>query len=251
VPEVECNVSIRTAFGFLRLAVALVCAVALVSRFVWGLGSATFTASNFFVYLTIQSNIAFVVVSVLGGVCALRHPVDPRWLTTLRASVLSCTVSAGIVFAVLIQQAGARNFRIDVPWSDQILHFWLPAFAVVGWIVAPGRGAGLRRALLFVLGYLVAWGAFTLVRGSVVGWYPYFFLDPAQVNSFGEFAFFCVLALTLFTLVTTSLLGVSRTRPVGERERVLAAVVRLRDTATTRRGRVRGLPGPSRPARRR
>jgi hypothetical protein len=241
----------RTAFGFLRLFVALVCAVALVSRFIWGLGSATFTASNFFAYLTIQSNIAFVVVSVMGGVCALRQADDPRWLTTLRATVLSCTVSAGIVFAVLIQQAGARNFRIDVPWSDQILHFWLPALAVLGWIVAPGRGAGLRRALLFVLGYLVLWGVFTLVRGSIVGWYPYFFLDPAQVNSFGEFAFFCVLALTLFTLVTTSMLGLSRTRPVAERERVLAAVGRYRDAAATRRGRVRGSLRPQRLARRR
>jgi hypothetical protein len=262
VPEVECNVSIRTAFGYLRLALALVCTVALVSRFIWGLGSATFTASNFFAYLTIQSNIAFVVVSVLGGICALRQPVDPRWLTTLRAAVLSCTVSAGIVFAVLIQQAGARNFRIDVPWSDQILHFWLPAFAVLGWIAAPGRGVGLRRALLIVLGYLVVWGSFTLVRGSIVGWYPYFFLDPAQVNSFGEFAFFCTLALTLFTLVTTSTLGLSRTRPVAERERVLAALGRFRDAtatrrgrsrdaAATRRGKVRGFAGPFRPTRRR
>jgi hypothetical protein len=262
VLEVECNVSVRTTFGYLRLTVALVCTVALVFRFIWGLGSATFTASNFFAYLTIQSNIAFVVVSVLGGIYALRQPVDPRWLTTLRASVLSCTVSAGIVFAVLIQQAGARNFRIDVPWSDQILHFWLPAFAILGWIAAPGRGPGLRRALLYVLGYLVVWGGFTLVRGSVVGWYPYFFLDPAQVNGIGEFAFFCILALTLFTLVTTSVLGVSRAQPFTEREKVRAALhrrrdsaqsalTRRRDAAVTRRGKVRGSSGPSQQVRRR
>jgi len=259
VPEVECNVSIRTAFGFLRLSGALICSVALVFRFIWGLGSATFTASNFFAYLTIQSNIAFVVVSVLGGLCALRQPIDPRWLTTLRAAVLSCTLSAGIVFAVLIQQAGARNFRIDVPWSDQILHFWLPAFALLGWIAAPGRGPGLRRALVLVLGYLVVWGGFTLVRGSFVGWYPYFFLDPAQVNGLGEFAFFCALAVTLFTLVTTSVLAVSRAQPFTEREKVRAALARRleaastrrREEVVTRRGKVRGSPGPSQPARRR
>jgi hypothetical protein len=251
VPEVECNVSLRASFGILRLVVALVCAVSLVARFIWGLGSATFTASNFFAYLTIQSNIAFVVVSVLGGIYALRRGEDPRWLNTLRVTVLSCTVSAGIVFAVLIQQAGARNFRIDVPWSDQILHFWLPGVAILGWIAAPGRGAGLKRALLFVLGYLMLWGAVTLVRGSFVGWYPYFFLDPAQVNSFGEFGFFCALALTLFTLVTTSLLAVSRTRPLGERENVLAALARFRDAAATRRGMVRGLSAQSRRVRRR
>ena len=45
---------IRAMFGFLRLLMAAICLVALVARFLWGLGSATFTPDNFFAYLTIR-----------------------------------------------------------------------------------------------------------------------------------------------------------------------------------------------------
>ena len=30
----------------------------------------------------------------------------------------------------------------------------------------------------WTLAYLLVWGAFTLVRGEIIGWYPYRFMDP-------------------------------------------------------------------------
>ena len=208
--------TVRTAVGVTRLAFALVCVIALVARFLWGLGSATFTASNFFAYLTMQSNIAFVVVSLVGGVVALRGAADPHWPSSIRSIVLSCTLVAGIVFALIVQQAGAREFRIDVPWSDQVLHFWLPALALIEWIVSPGRGSARWRILAPLVGYPVVWGVITLVRGASVGWYPYFFLDPVQVTDPFEFALYSGIALAVFALVGCGVVALSRRRPVGE-----------------------------------
>jgi hypothetical protein len=209
-------VSVRVAVGATRLLFAVVCVVALVARFLWGLGSATFTASNFFAYLTMQSNIAFVVVSLIGGLVALRGPEDPRWLSNIRCFVLSCTLVAGIVFALLVQQAGARAFQIEVPWSDQVLHFWLPALALVEWLVSPGRGRTQWRMVALVVGYPVVWGLLTLVRGASVGWYPYFFLDPGQVSDPFEFALYSGIALTVFALVGCGVVALTRRRPLGE-----------------------------------
>lgn len=209
--------TVRTASGLVRLAAALLCVVALIARFVWGLGTATFTPSNFFAYLTIQSNIAFVVIAAFSGARALHTTHDPPWLATMRAVVLSWTVTAGLVFAVLIQQAGQRGFRIDVPWSDLLLHFWLPAVALLDWLIAPGRGRGMWRALPIVLVYPVLWGGVTLVRGAFVGWYPYFFLDPAQVSGPAEFFLFCALALSVFLVVATLIIVLSRAEPLAVR----------------------------------
>jgi hypothetical protein len=203
--------------GLSRLVTAALCATALVARFIWGLGSVTFTASNFFAYLTIQGNMAFVLVSMLAGVLALRGRRDPRWLDTARAAVLSCTISAGVVFGFLIQQAGERGLPLDVPWSDQVLHFWLPSFAILDWIFGPGRGRAQWRAIPIVLGYTVVWGILTLLRGAVVGWYPYFFLDPAQVANAGEFVLLAGLALVLFAVVSVSVVALTRARPLLER----------------------------------
>lgn len=209
--------TVRTVVGVVRLVGAIVCAVALVARFIWGLGSVTFTASNFFAYLTIQSNLAFVVVMVVAGIMALRSPRDPHWLTTARATVLSCTVSAGAVFALLVEQAGVRGLPLSVPWSDQVLHFWLPALALVDWTISPGRGRALWRSIVFVQVYTVVWGVVTLIRGSVVGWYPYFFLDPAQISGIGEFLLLSCVALGSFAALSCGVVLLSHLRPPLER----------------------------------
>lgn len=210
--------TVRAAFGYSRLVWAALCSGALVARLLWGLGSVTFTVDNFFAYLTVQSNIAFVVVSVAAGLIALLSRADPRWLTTARAIVLSYTMTAGIVFAFLLQQAGQRGVRVDVPWSDIVLHFVLPVAALVDWLVAPGRGRALPRTIWFAITYPIIWGVLTLVRGSIVGWYPYFFLDPAQVGGIGEFALYSTFALAVFAAVAALLVWISRSRPLADRD---------------------------------
>ena len=209
--------NVRVAVAGARFAFALVGLVALVSRFIWGLGSATFTAGNFFAYLTMQSNIAFMVVCVVGAIVALRSGADPPWLTNLHALVLTWILVAGIVFAILVQQAGARGFTLEVPWSDQVLHFWLPAFALLEWVFATGRGRAQWRMLFVVIGYPVVWGVITLVRGAVVGWYPYFFLDPDQVRDPVEFVLYSTIALTTFMVVGTGVIALTRFAPLGGR----------------------------------
>lgn len=211
--------TVGRAFGITRIVFAAVCAVSLVFRLRWGLGSVTATPSNFFSYLTIQSNIAYLIVTIIAAVVALRMRTtdDPRWLSLARASVLAMTLSSGVVFGFLIQQAGARGFRIDVPWSDQILHFWLTAFSLLEWYAAPGRRRVPWRIIFIVIVYTVVWGIFTLIRGSVVGWYPYFFLDPQQVGSFGQFALYSGIALATFSAVCSGVIGVSRTVPFATR----------------------------------
>ena len=204
----------RSTFGIVRLVVALVTAVALVFRFIWGLGSATFTPGNFFAYLTIQSNIVFVVITVLAGLLALRLDADPQWLATARATVLTCTVTAGLVYALIVQQSGERGFPISVPWSDVLLHFVLPVVALADWVIAPGRGRAQWRAIALAVTFTLGWGGVTLVRGAVVGWYPYFFLDPDQLNSVGECFLFSGIAVGVFVAVGALVVGLSRLRPV-------------------------------------
>jgi hypothetical protein len=229
--------TVRTAVGLVRLLGAAVCMTALVARFVWGLGSVTFTPSNFFAYLTVQSNIAFSIVTLIAADIALRKPRDPVWLTTARAVVLSCTVSAGVVYAFLVQQAGVRGVPIDVPWSDQVLHFWLPSLAILDWAVSPGRGRARWRTVPFVLGYTVLWGVLTLIRGPIVGWYPYFFLDPSQVGSVGEFLLFGCVALGSFTALSAGIVALGRIRPLLSRlpTRQKEGAERVTDRAKRRR----------------
>lgn len=214
----DAAVKARTVFGLLRLSAAAVCLVALIHRLAWGLASNTIASQNFFAYLTNQSNIAFVVLLTVAGILALRRAKDPRWLTVALALVLTWTITAGLVFAILVWQAGIRGIRIDVPWSDQVLHFWLPAVTVAAWALAPGHRSVPWRVIPVSLAYPVIWGVATMIRGPLIGWYPYYFLDPRQVSGPMEFLISSAIALGTFAAVATLLVLISRL-PVPKRLR--------------------------------
>jgi hypothetical protein len=206
--------------GSLRLAVAVLGVVALAGRFAYGLDFVTFSVGNYFGYLTHQSNIAAVVMFAAGGIGMLRGIREPEWVSAGRMLITSYLTVAGIVFGLLAAQAAEREYRLDVPWSDQLLHFWIPGLALADWLLAPGRHRVSWRFSALVLGYPLVWGMVTMVRGSIVGWYPYFFLDPGQLSNIGEFAGYSAAALALFSGIATLLnLGARAVPPIGEATR--------------------------------
>ncbi|MDH6182102.1 hypothetical protein M2152_002284 [Microbacteriaceae bacterium SG_E_30_P1] len=180
-----------------RFALAIGCAVALVFRYLWGIGWVE--PLNFVAYLTIQSNIAFVLVSAVSAVFALRG-WPTKHLDRVRAGVLTCTVTAGIVFAAILQQSLARGVTVYLPPSDVVLHFVLPVIAIADWVLTP-RTRPSVRVLVFVLGYVGTWGVITLFRGAATGWYPYYFLDPGQTDGPGELILLSAIAVAVFVVV--------------------------------------------------
>ena len=205
----------RRIFGWSRLLTAVVCIAALVHRMLWGLSGQTIAGDNFFAYLTIESNAAFAALAIVAGIIALRTEEDPPWLTTARALVLSWTITAGLAFALIVWQAGVRGIPITVPWSDVVLHFVLPAWSIVAWVMGPGRRGASWWVVPWVLLYPIVWGIFTIWRGSVIGWYPYYFLDLRQVSGVLEMMISCAVALSIFALVAAGLVLLSRVHPTA------------------------------------
>ncbi|MET0303455.1 MAG: Pr6Pr family membrane protein [Microbacteriaceae bacterium] len=198
------------AVGILRLVTALVGVIALIGRYYYGLGNVTFSTGNYIAYLTIQSNIAAVLMFTVGGIRVLRGRPESSRFSTVRMLVTSCLVVAGSVFIVLVAQSANFGYPIGVPWSDSLLHFVIPAFAIVDWVLAPGRRRTRWALSLALLGYPVVWGVITLIRGEFVGWYPYFFMDPYLVSGPLEFAAYSAAALAVFIVVALLLTGTAR-----------------------------------------
>lgn len=205
----------RRAAALVRLAVAVVAVVALVFDVEYTLGFSTFSTVNYFLYFTFQSNAVNVLVLAASGVAMLRPARArrrggvPAWAGSIRGIVTTYVIVSGIVFGTIVTQASSHQYRIEVPLSSQVLHFWIPAYLVLDWIVGIGRPRLLWRTVPISLGFPIVWGVFTLIRGSIVGWYPYFFLDPSQVSP-PEFVFYAGIALALFAGITALLAWLSR-----------------------------------------
>ncbi|MGW4928501.1 Pr6Pr family membrane protein [Agromyces sp. NPDC004153] len=203
----------RRALGVFRVLIAAIEVVALIGNYEYVLGFRFFATANFFSYFTIQSAMLAVATLGIAAAYALLAPNDPPWLGVLRTMVTAYLLVSGIVFALIVSQASTRDYRVDVPWSDTLLHWVVPALAVIAWTTdsimavnppVPWSTVG------WVLVYPSLWLPYTLWRGADVGWYPYFFLDEAQVGGALGVALYCALVLLIFVAVTAVLVAINR-----------------------------------------
>ncbi|MBF6212701.1 Pr6Pr family membrane protein [Nocardia puris] len=157
---------LRVAFGVLGV-------VALVWIPVRNLDVETFSTANYFSYFTIQSNVVGVVVLLIGG---LRDPLAQRWQVIRGAATLYLMIT-GVVYAVLLADI---DVMLTDKWINDILHRVLPIVLVLDWLAAPAALAITGKLIGGWLIYPVVYGAYTLIRGPIVDWYPYPFIDPRE-----------------------------------------------------------------------
>lgn len=215
----------------MRIIAAITGVVALIGDVNFTIGTSPLAISNFFSYFTVQSMMLAVMVFAIGAANALRHTRDPVWLDQARALATTYVTVSGIVFAALLIEGTARGVPVWAPWSSQLLHFVIPAYALLDWWFAPGREVPWKT-LAYVMAFPGAWVVYTMIRGAQVYWYPYFFLDPALVEIPVELGLYLLAVVGVFCLTVTMLIIVSRRHHSTARARPVPG-----------RGTVRGLPG--------
>jgi len=151
--------------------------------------SISFSLVNFFSFFTILSNVFVTIVFVMSAFyLAIGRKSTPADDVLRGASVLYMAVT-GIVYTLLLL---GTDVDLTLPWVNLQLHYIMPIVVVVDWLYQPQRNKLTLRSitpwLLFPALYLV----YTLVRGPIVGWYPYPFLDPSKVGGYGSVALYSV-----------------------------------------------------------
>jgi len=163
----------RAVGSALRLLMAAAVLAAIVTQLANTIGIGN-SVTNFFSFFTIQSNIIGVVAVTTA---ALAGPAARRsvWLSQLRGAATLYMGITGMIFSLLLSGADVQT---PIPWVNSVLHYVFPLFIVIDWLVDRSvRPLSFRQGLIF-LAYPVAYGSFCLIRGPIVDWYPYPFLDP-------------------------------------------------------------------------
>lgn len=155
--------------------------------------SATPRAANTFAFFTTWSNLLVGLGTLL---LAVRLDRSSTAFAVLRLSGLVAIIATGVGFhAEFAQTLHLKGWA--AVWNV-LLHTVVPVMAVVGWLlIGPRRIVSRRVAWLSVI-FPVCYLAFTLIRGAIVHWYPYPFIDVTQLG-YGRAALNCV-PIPLFTL---------------------------------------------------
>lgn len=176
----------RAGFGILAL-------VAIAAQLLDVAAKGTLDLLHFFSYFTIDSNLIAVAVLFIAAASWRREPT-PR-LDFLRGAAVVYMVVVGIVFSLLLSNT---NVDTALQWVNFVVHELIPIVVVVDWLIDPPSSRLTFRDSLKWVAYPVVWLAYTLIKGPIVGKYPYPFLDPAN-GGYGTVALYCVAILVGMT----------------------------------------------------
>jgi hypothetical protein len=184
----------------LRMAFAMLAAIAIITQFVILLDRGG-RIGNFFSFFTIQSNIVAAVVLFLTGLAGVSGAGLPGWWDRLRGAATAYMATTGIVFLVLLSGISA-DLQLTEPWVDTVLHQVMPVVMVLDWLIDPPATRLTFRASAIWAVYPIAYCVYSLIRGPIVDWYPYPFLDPDEAGGYlGVAAYAIAIAILFFGLV--------------------------------------------------
>ena len=162
--------------GGARVALGVLALVAVVARLLEADGKAGFSVANFFSYFTIQSNLIAAAALIAAGVGVLSGRPTSERLDLWRGAATLYIATTGVVYSAMLAADEPSLLR----WTNLVLHYAMPIALVVDWAaVRTSAPIAFRRAVVWIA-YPAAFIAYTLVRGAVVDWYPYPFVDVAD-----------------------------------------------------------------------
>lgn len=168
------------AYGLLgfKLILGLLALSALITEVVVLTDRGTFQAANFFSYFTVESNLLISIVLLVSAVM-LASGRSIISLAMYRGATTLYMLVTGIGFTVLLSGLESTQFTA-IPWDNTVLHYVVPIGAAVDWLIDPPAVAiSSRKAMIWLL-FPLAYVTYSSIRGPIVDWYPYPFLDPDE-----------------------------------------------------------------------
>jgi hypothetical protein len=132
---------------------------------------------NVFAFFTIQSNI------ILGATCLLLA-LDPHRSSTV-FRVLRLTGVVAIAITGVVYHSALADLVDLESWAlvaDHATHTIAPVMGVAGWLMFGPRGQTSARVVWLSAVFPVGWCIFTLIRGAIIDWYPYPFIDVGDLG---------------------------------------------------------------------
>jgi hypothetical protein len=192
-------------------------AFAMFSSVVWQISSRVisnvFRPWEYFSYFTIQTSLIAIVTLSVAGWFAWNGRAETRVLNIVRLSTVTFTVVVTLVYNLLLRGLPDAAADGDYIWPvlpNEILHVWAAIFMLIDWMLS-SRRINLRvRTIFWVLLFPLAWLVYSIIRGLMVDWWPYWFINPNEPAGITGMLTYIVGIMLFLLTVAIGLIGLQR-----------------------------------------
>lgn len=167
-----------------------------------------FRPDEYFAYFSIVSAIVAGGLSLYSAYVLASDKDETKFHNIARLSLAAAMVIVGVVYHALLADAAPDARDAGYVWPvlpNQIIHTYAPILIVIDYLFSI-RSPKLRlRASLWVAIFPLAWLGFSVVRGLVTNWWPYWFINPNEEGGVPSMLMY-VGAITVFFLAVGYLL---------------------------------------------
>lgn len=165
----------------------------------------TTTIFNYVSFFTILSNILVTLTATFAALAPDSRPGRLLLKPIVATSTALYITITGVIYYVLL----AKLYDL-VGWNktfSETLHYVMPPAYVLFWLLFIPKGTLTLRHVPWMLLFPLAYGIYTLLRGPLVDWYPYPFIDvrelgyPRAFRNIGEFVIFFALMGSIYVLI--------------------------------------------------
>ncbi len=154
-----------------------------------------FDLLNFFSYFTNLSNIFAAIVLIFSAIYLIRRREPTATFDIIRGTSVVCMALVGIVFSILLRDEDLGSL---LPWVNAVLHYIMPVVMVLDWLYQPPETKLAVTQIAFWLIFPFLYLVYSLIRGSIVGFYAYPFINPNKVGGYGGVTLYCLGILVAF-----------------------------------------------------
>jgi hypothetical protein len=136
----------------------------------------TYARLNTFSYYTIQSNLLVAAALLLGMRYLWNDKPEPQGVVVFKSGALLWILVTGVVFALLL--SGLWQPQGAMAYVNLSLHYLTPLGMLLNWLLFEPKGRSKLAYLLAWMSYPLLYMLGSWLRGSLTGFYPYWFLNP-------------------------------------------------------------------------
>jgi hypothetical protein len=162
---------------------------------------------RFFSFFTILTNVLAAATLLIPLVAP--YSAAGRFLSrpTVRTAVTGYIIMVGVIYYLLLRDLSQRQ-----GWPmffEYMLHYVTPPLFVLDWVAFVDKRALDWRLGLSALAFPLAYLVWTVIHGAATGWYPYPFVDVADLG-YARAAVNTAGLVLMFLALLVALVGIGR-----------------------------------------